>query len=437
MSDTRHPIGLIVGNYYRLEKHIGAGSFGDIFQGEDTRTGDKVAIKLESADSRSPQLELEYKIYSIFSEGINEPKVYYYGKEEKYNVLAMELLGLSLEDLFQKGPKRFSVKTVLMIVDQTLSALQYVHAKGILHRDVKPDNFIMGVDKHANQVYVIDFGLSKQYISPKTKKHIAFSDHKSLTGTARYASINTMKGYEQSRRDDLESLGYVWLYLLRGSLPWQGLPAKTSKQKYQVILDVKMQTSPEELCYGFPNEFVEYFQKVRALEFEEEPDYAYFRRIFRECFLNLGYTYDYVYDWSPDAPQFIRPQIRQAIELPRQAYTQPATPKQSPRQQEPILPPPQPLLMKPEESPLPTLIQRPENHDSGLRESTNTKNALRWKADRLVQPVAVNAPLHIKIANYPVYQSRTRLPSPKKNSSPARKKVSYRLMKPKFEAVIH
>ena len=424
MSDARHPIGLIVGNFYRLEKHIGAGSFGDIYQGEDTRTGDKVAVKLEAADSRSPQLELEYKIYSIFSEGINEPKVFYYGKEEKYNVLAMELLGLSLEDLFQKGPKRFSVKTVLMIADQTLSALQYVHSKGILHRDVKPDNFIMGVDKHSNQVYVIDFGLSKQYINPKTRKHVPFSDHKSLTGTARYASINTMKGFEQSRRDDLESLGYVWLYLLRGSLPWQGLPAKTSKQKYQVILDVKMQTSPEELCYGFPNEFVEYFQKIRELEFEAEPDYASYRKLFRDCFNNLGYTYDYVYDWTKETAPPIKVPIRPPIEIPRQAYTQPATPKHSPRQPEQLPPP----IITPivEDSPLPTLNFRNEAHnETALRDSTKTTNALRWKPDRLYQPTPVNAPIHIKITKFPVFQSRTRLPSPKKNSSPARKRVSY------------
>ncbi|KAG2444389.1 hypothetical protein HXX76_001142 [Chlamydomonas incerta] len=156
----------------------------------------------------------------------------------------------------------------------------------------------MGLGKRANQVNIIDFGLAKKYRDPKTHQHIPYCENKNLTGTARYASVNTHMGIEQSRRDDLESLGYVFMYFLRGSLPWQGLQAATKKQKYEKISEKKMKTPFEVLCKGFPQEFVLYFQYVRAQRFEEKPDYAYLRRLFRDLFAKEGWTWDYVFDWT-------------------------------------------------------------------------------------------------------------------------------------------
>jgi serine/threonine protein kinase len=127
-----------------------------------------------------------------------------------------------------------------------------------LHRDIKPDNFLIGIGKRQHYVYIIDFGLAKRYRDPKTGEHIPYKDGKNLTGTARYASIFTHIGQEQSRRDDLECLGYVLIYFLRGSLPWQGLKAKTKKEKYEQIKDKKLNTSLEELCVGFPEEFAQF-----------------------------------------------------------------------------------------------------------------------------------------------------------------------------------
>lgn len=146
----------------------------------------------------------------------------------------------------------------------------------------------MGLGKRANQVNVIDFGLAKKFRDPKTHIHIPYRENKNLTGTARYASINTHLGIEQSRRDDIESLGYVLMYFLRGSLPWQGLKAATKKQKYEKISEKKMATPVEVLCKGFPMEFATYFQYCRSLRFDDKPDYSYLRKLLRDLFAREG-----------------------------------------------------------------------------------------------------------------------------------------------------
>lgn len=147
-----------------------------------------------------------------------------------------------------------------------------------------------GLGKKANQVHIIDFGLAKKYRDPKTHIHIPYRENKNLTGTARYASINTHLGIEQSRRDDMESLGYVMMYFLRGSLPWQGLKAATKRQKYEKISEKKMSTPIEVLCKGYPMEFVTYFQYCRSLRFDDKPDYSYLRKMFRDLFAREGET---------------------------------------------------------------------------------------------------------------------------------------------------
>ena len=164
-------------------------------------------------------------------------------------------------------PLSLAQRTVLMIADQTLLRIEYIHSKSFIHRDIKPDNFLMGLGRRSNIVYIIDFGLAKRYRDPKTHVHIMYRENKHLTGTPRYASINNHLGIEQSRRDDLESLGYVFMYFLRGSLPWQGLRANTKKQKYQKIMEKKMATPIDLLCKGFPDEFRIYFEYCRALRF--------------------------------------------------------------------------------------------------------------------------------------------------------------------------
>ena len=288
---------LRVGGKYRLGRKIGSGSFGEIYLGTNIQNNEEVAIKLEKVRTRHPQLQYESRIYRLLQGGPGIPYIHWSGVEGEYNVMVLDLLGPSLEDLFSFCGRRFSLKTVLMLADQMIARIEFLHAKNFLHRDIKPDNFLIGLGRRANLVHLIDFGLTKKYRDPKSNQHISYREGKSLTGTARYASVNTHLGIEQSRRDDLEGIAYVLLYFLRGQLPWQSLPANNKKEKYDRIMNRKMNTSAEALCRGFPVEFQTYLNYCKGLGFEERPDYGYLRRLFKELFMRENLEYDFAYDW--------------------------------------------------------------------------------------------------------------------------------------------
>lgn len=256
----------IVGVHYKLLRKIGEGSFGVIFEGINLLNNQAVAIKFESRTSESPQLKDEFRSYKILAGNEGIPNVYYYGTENSHNILVIDLLGPSLEDLFDVCGRQFSIKTVAMVAKQMLYRIQTVHENSLVYRDIKPDNFLVGhiindnkqiavthskTNPHpATQIYIIDFGMAKYYRDPETLQHIPYKEKRSLSGTARYMSIHTHLGHEQSRRDDLESLGNVFMYFLRGSLPWQGLRAQTNKQKYKKIGEKKKKYSHIRTMYG-------------------------------------------------------------------------------------------------------------------------------------------------------------------------------------------
>ncbi|KAI9270454.1 kinase-like domain-containing protein [Phascolomyces articulosus] len=289
----------VVGVHYRVGKKIGEGSFGIIYEGTNLLNNQPVAIKFEPRKSDAPQLRDEYRTYKIMAGSTGIPTAYYFGQEGLHNILVIDLLGPSLEDMFDICGRRFSTKTVAMLAKQMLNRVQTIHEKNLIYRDIKPDNFLIGKPgtKMANHIFIVDFGMAKLYRDPKTKQHIPYRERKSLSGTARYMSINTHLGREQSRRDDLEALGHVFMYFLRGSLPWQGLKAATNKQKYEKIGEKKQSTAVKDLCDGFPEEFGIYLQYVRKLGFEETPDYDFLRELFSKVIKNAGEVEDGVYDW--------------------------------------------------------------------------------------------------------------------------------------------
>ncbi|KAI8614847.1 kinase-like domain-containing protein [Chytriomyces sp. MP71] len=292
----------MIGTHYKVGKKIGEGSFGVIYEGLNMLNNVPIAIKFEPRKSDAPQLRDEYKTYRLLANSIGIPNAYYFGQEGLHNVLCIDLLGPSLEDMFDLCHRKFSVKTTCMVAKQMISRVQTIHEKNLIYRDIKPDNFLIGphsaTHPHpSSMVYMVDFGMAKQYRDPKTKVHIPYREKKSLSGTARYMSINTHLGREQSRRDDLEALGHVFFYFLRGSLPWQGLKAATNKQKYEKIGEKKQNTPIKELCEGHPEEFNIYQNYVRDLKFDAEPDYELLKGLMNKVLAKNGFIDDGIYDW--------------------------------------------------------------------------------------------------------------------------------------------
>ena len=291
---------LMIKNRYIIDqKHLlGKGSFGKIYSGIDRNTEEEVAIKLEQKWEDQPQLIYENKIYKILQGGYGFPKIYDFTNEHNYNILVMEMLGNSIENIFNKYQKKFSLLTCLMITDQIVQRIEFMHSKNLLHRDIKPANFLIGRGNKRNIIFAIDFGLSKKYKDSKTGLHIPYRDGKDLTGTARYASINTHLGMEQSRRDDIEAIGYMMVYLMKGSLPWQGMVNSNPKKRYDRIKKMKLDIKLTDLCMGLPKETIKFIQYARDMKFEDKPNYNYLRSLLKKMATKMNMKMDSTkFDW--------------------------------------------------------------------------------------------------------------------------------------------
>jgi serine/threonine protein kinase len=271
---------VVIGKKYNIIKKLGEGSFGQLYIGENILTKESVAIKLEDKrENAKEMLKHEAKIYRALN-GIKEiPAMRNFGNEGHFNYLIMDLLGESLDDIKQKSGC-FTITYALGIAIEMIEILEKIHERGIVHRDIKPPNFLIKTIGEKEVINIIDFGLSRSYID-ENYKHIPMQNTKSMVGTARYASLNVHQGTTYSRRDDLESLGYTLIYLLKDKLPWQGIKEKNKITKYNKIYECKKTHNAHVLCMDIPPEFEAYLDYTQTLDFSEKPNYQYLKNLFK------------------------------------------------------------------------------------------------------------------------------------------------------------
>lgn len=317
---------LVADGRFVIQRRLGAGCFGEVYRGVDQDTGDVVAVKTEDLSRRCHrQLAHEADILAL----LRCPELpqgfvncHYFGREDSHNCMVIELLGWSLEDRARKCGGKFSPKTTLLVASQVLQRIEYMHSKGIVHRDIKPENFMLGIGDKEHHIYVIDFGLSKKYWD---KKHVSMKTRLSLTGTARYASINAHRGVEQSRRDDLEAIGHMLLYFLRGKLPWSGLEAKTSEEKCQKILEKKENFPLAELCAAYPGCFQAFLRHARGLAFTACPDYDMLRNLIAGDSKKEGIRNDFEFEWFEGQDWYLQVP-ENLVPIKREKFIQPDVP---------------------------------------------------------------------------------------------------------------
>ena len=282
---------------YKVLKLISKSKFSSIYEGINIKTKEKVAIKLEEQNKYNLLEKEAYTLFSIKGYGIIE--LISFGKNTKYNIMIQPFLGDSIINFFLKQNKNLSLSDICLISLQCIDRIEWIHKNNIIHRDIKPENFLFG-NKEPRTIYLIDFGLSQKYRSKRTLKHIKYCYTRKIVGTARYASINSLKGFELSRRDDLESFFYMVIFLLLKKLPWQDIHAQSRVEKYHKILELKCIFDIDDYRILLPNEIIKMFKYVKNLKFEEEPNYSMIKNAFKLILYNTGHTDKETFSWIND-----------------------------------------------------------------------------------------------------------------------------------------
>jgi serine/threonine protein kinase len=292
---TKLTMEIVISNKYKLGKLLGEGTFGKIFEGVNVLTNDVVAVKIEKKTDKS-LLKHEANIYNRCKDIKGIPKIKHFGVEDDHNYMVIERLGDSIEQLREKCGGKLKLQTILIIWIQLINRLESLHNIGIIHRDIKPENLLIGLGQNRKMIYLIDFGLSRYYID-ETGKHKNIITDKNLTGNIRYASLNVQEGIEPSRRDDLESLGYVFIWCLKGTLPWKSIHSSSKEQTYNDIKRCKREINLLQLCFEIPFEFIVYIDYCRNLNYDERPDYSYLKCLLMNLLKMKKFNTDEEFEW--------------------------------------------------------------------------------------------------------------------------------------------
>ncbi|CAD8116420.1 unnamed protein product [Paramecium primaurelia] len=292
-------LGRVVCKNYLIVSKINEGSFGKVYKAIHQIKQDYYAVKIEAQEHRQKKgetLRLEAEILKKLNGEKGIPRLYYYIEDSTQRVLVETLLGKNLDELYSLCNHKFSLKTILLFMDQAISRLEYLHSQGYIHRDIKPENFMIGIPPNENLIYLIDFGLNAP-IYDSQKKLLPKLKGQPLVGTARFTPICSHQGYSQSRASDLESLGYLAIFFLKGSLPWMKIEAQTKEERFYLIGQKKMRETPMSLCYGLPREFEGYFNYIFNVSHDTEPSYNYLRKLLKGLMHRMQYN-DNIFDWQ-------------------------------------------------------------------------------------------------------------------------------------------
>lgn len=286
----------LIFNKFAITKIIAKGSYGEVYLARNKIDNQNYALKFERLQKGGESLLKHETCILLLLKGPGLPSVISFGVSNGYHILVENLLGKSIYDIWLSQRKKISIKDLSMFAIQAIERIEYVHSKNFLHRDIKPANFLVG-NPDKSQIFLIDFGFARKYKSGRTGKYLQHSKKDTLFGTPLYLSLNALRGIEQTRKDELESLGLVIINLYIGSLPWTKIKYKNFKQGFDKIFEIKEKISIENICKGMPQEMTNYMKYVKNLKNEECPDYEYLRKLFVNVLKKIGvkeYLFSYL-----------------------------------------------------------------------------------------------------------------------------------------------